>query len=136
MLSRKTIIISALIVGCCLVLLNWLLDSKYRRFKNQNPKYHADVAAACDSMLANHPLGTNQYMELSVTDASLPEIIRNLHPEKIKLSTNWVWIWVDSSRSDGLAITWEPRDEAHTNIWNLIISYGEGSSKAVYVSKH
>ncbi|EEF59022.1 hypothetical protein [Pedosphaera parvula] len=135
MLSRKTIIISALIVGCCLVLLNWLFDSKYSRFKSQNPKYHADFAAACDSILANHPLGTNKYMELSVTDTSLAEIIRNLHPERIKVSTNWVWIWVDSSHTDGLSITWEPRDESQTNIWNLIIGYGEGKNKVVYVSK-
>src|SRR5260221_280582 len=121
---------SALIVVVFAVLLFWLLDTKFRRFKHQSAKYHAEVAAACDFML----IGTNKAIELSVADASLPEMVRRLRPCKIKLAANWVWIWVDDSHTDGLNVTWEPQDETHTNIWNLIIGNGEGPSEVVYVA--
>jgi hypothetical protein len=110
-----------------------LFGTKFRRFQHQSAKYHAEVAAACDLMLAHYPVGTNSRgIEISVTDAALPQSVRSLHPIKIRLAPNWAWIWVDGSHTDGLNITWEPQDEMHTNIWNLVIGNGEGPSKVVY----
>jgi hypothetical protein len=78
------------------------LTSKYVRFEHQSPKYRADFAAACDSILAHYPLGTNGYLEIPTNDTFLPKIVSELHPEKIKISTNQVWVLVDGSHTDGL----------------------------------
>ena len=134
---RATRIIPALVLVALVsaVVLFVLFGTKFRRFKRQSATYHAEVAAACDFMLAHYPIGTNLYgVEISVTDAALPQIVRSLQPIKIKLAPNWAWIWVDGSHTDGLNITWEPQDELHTNIWNLVIGNGEGPSKVVYVA--
>ena len=61
-------------------------------FRHRSTSYYVEFTKACDSLLAQHPLGTNKFIELPVTDASLPGIIRNVHPFRIKLAANWVWI--------------------------------------------
>ena len=133
---RNQKVIAALLgVGCCLILLVWLLDSKYSRFKRRSPQYHSDFATACDSILAQHQLGIDEFLELSVGDGSLPEIVRSLRPEKIKISPNRVWILVDHTHTDGLVVIWEPQDVLHPKIWNLIANTGEGPSEVVYVAR-
>ena len=135
MRASRTMPAFALLVLVFAVVLFVLFGTKYRRFKRYSAKYHAEVAAACDFMLAHYPVGTNKAVEISVKDAALPDIVRTLRPCKIKVAANWAWIWVDDSHTDGLSVTWEPQDEAHTNTWNLIISNGEGPSEVVYVAK-
>ena|SRR6185369_4330378 len=115
----------------------WLRDGKYSRFKHRNAEYHAAFAAACDSMLTQFSLATNKFFEFSAADPLVSRIVRDLHPAKIKVSTNWVWILVDGSHSgDGLVVVWEPQNERQTNMWNLVIGTGEGKTEAVYVAKH
>jgi hypothetical protein len=134
MRARNAIPASVLVVVAFAVVLFVLFGTKFRRFKHQSAKYHAEVATGCDFMLAQYAIGTNYHgIDVSVTDAGLPQIIRCLHPIKIKLATNWAWILVDGTHTDGLNITWEPQDEMHTNIWNLVICNGEGPSEVVYV---
>src|SRR5678815_4154771 len=79
------------------VALIWLLDGKYSRFNHKSAEYHAAFAAGCDSMFEHYPLGTNKFIELSAADAFVPQVVRDLHPARIKVSTNWVWILVDGS---------------------------------------
>src|SRR5436190_23395149 len=135
MRARNAIPVFAVIVVALAISLFVLLGTKFRRFKHQSTSYHAKVAAACDFMLAHYRIGTNYYgAEISPTDAALPQIVRSLHPIKIKLAPNWAWIWVDGSHTDGLNITWQPVDEVHTNIWNLVIGNGEGPSEIVYAA--
>jgi len=133
---RKPWIITALavIVLVSAVLLFALFDTKFRRFKRQSAKYHAEVAAACDFMLSHYLIGGTNGVEISVKDPALPPAIRNLNPLKIKVAHNWAWISVDDSHLDGLSITWEPHDESHTNVWNLVIGNGEGPSAVVYAA--
>ena len=133
MRARKFIFV-LLTAGSCLLLLIWLGDSKFRRFKRQSLQYHKDFAAACDSILSHYPLGTNGSLEIPAAGGTLPEIILALHPSRIKVSTNWVWILVDGSHTDGLAVVWEPQDETHTNRWNLVATTGEGPSEVIYVA--
>jgi hypothetical protein len=108
--------------------------SVYLGFKHKSAKYHADFAEACDSILAQHPLGTNKDMKLSVTNPSLPKIITDLHPVKIGVSSNKVWILVNESHIDGLAVIWEPQNENQTNTWALSINGGDGPEDIVYVT--
>lgn len=87
----------------------YLFNADYLRFKHKNAKYHADFAEACDSILMHHPLGTNKAVELSGTDPSLPRIISDLHPKKVGVAPNKVWIGVHDGHIGGLAIIWEPQ---------------------------
>lgn len=135
---RVTKIITALALTVFLLLLYCQLTRKYVRFENKSAKYHADFAAACDSILAHYPLGTNKFLDISTTDAGLPGIVRDLHPERIKVATNWVWVLVDGSHTDGLVVVWEtkwgPDGTKLPNVWNLEIGNGEDGSKALYVT--
>jgi hypothetical protein len=124
--------LTASVLAVFLLLLYCQLTRKYVEFKHRTAAYHSEVAAACDFMLAHYLVGGTNGVEISATDTALPQVIRNLHPLKIKVARNWAWIWVDDSHLDGLNITWEPQDEAHTNIWNLVIGNGEGPSEVVY----
>jgi hypothetical protein len=72
-------------VGFCLALFISSFDTKFHRFKRASPQYHGNFAAACDSILSHYPSGTNRFVEVAVTDKSLPEIVSALHPAKIKL---------------------------------------------------
>lgn len=134
-------VITALIASALMVFL-FLLDCqftrKYVRFEHHSTKYYSDFAAACDSILAHYPLGTNQFLEISTTDAGLPQIVRDLHPVRIQIATGWVWVLVDDSHTDGLVVVWEtqwgPDGTKITNVWNLEIGNGEDGSKALYVT--
>jgi hypothetical protein len=135
---RVSKVITALIASVLtvfLLLVYCQFTRKFIRFEHRSTRYHADFAAACGSILAHYPLGTKRFVEISPADASLPGIVRDLHPERIKVATNWVWILVDGSHLDGLNVTWAPQDEARTNTWNLVIGNGEGPSKVVYAAK-
>jgi hypothetical protein len=113
------------------------LNADYLHFKYRNAKYHASFAEACDLLLTQHPLGTNKVITLSVADPSLPAIISALHPQKIGLAPNKVWIGVHDGHIGGLAIIWEPQwepqNQTQTNTWNLFITSGEGPEEVVYV---
>lgn len=135
---RKVITVPiAAVLAVFLLLLYCQLTRKYVRFENKSAKYHADFAAACDSILAHYPLGTNEFLELSTTDVGLPQIVRDLRPERIKIATNWVWVLVDGSHTDGLVVLWETQwgldGTKLTNVWNLEIGNGEDGKKALYV---
>jgi len=127
----------ALAVVAIAVAIGWLLrPGKYLRFKHQSGEYYATFAAACDSMLAHYSLGTNGFLEISGAGEFLPRMVRDLHPWRIKVSTNWVWILVNGSHSrDGLVSVWEPQYD-RTNMWNLGVGTGEGETAVVYVRKH
>ncbi len=112
--------------------------SVYLGFKQKDAKYHAEFAEACDSILAQHPLGTNKVIELSVSDPSLPRIITDLHPVRMGVSPNKVWILVNESHVDGLAVIWEPEWEPQnpnqTNTWTLSINGGDDPGDTVFVT--
>jgi hypothetical protein len=135
--SRATAVFASSLLALLLILVYLQISRKYVRFEHRSAKYHADFAAACDSILASHPLGTNGFVEVSATDGSLPPIVRELGPVRIQVSTNWVWVLVDDSHTDGLVVVWEtqsgPEGTKQTNIWNLEIGNGEDGAKPIYV---
>ena len=104
-------------------------------FKHKSPQYYAAFAKSCDSLLAQRILGTDEFVEVLVTDASLPEMIRDVHPFKIKLARDRVWILAGgTSHVLGYGITWEPQDEAKTNVWALSATQ-ESDTRVLYVAE-
>jgi hypothetical protein len=103
-------------------------------FRHRSRGYYADFTRACDSLLAQHPVGTNKFVEIPVNDLSIPSIIRQVHPFRIKLATNWVWIlaWGEG-HADGVGITWESQSEGQTNEWALLTTV-ESHTRTIYVA--
>lgn len=129
----KFVLLVVLFVGFVL-LLPLLAHPQHFAFRHKSAGYYGQFAKACDSLLTQHPVGTNKVLELPVTDASVPNIIRDVHPVRIKLGTNWVWIlaWGES-HGNGVGITWAPENEAQTNVWILRTTV-ESHTRAVYVA--
>ena len=98
--------------------------------EDKDQRYYFEFARACDSVLALYPLGTNEFIRIQGKDASVPRIIRNLHPSRITISSNRVHIMVGVTRP-GFGISWEP-DETKTNCWS-INTFAEGLHRVAYV---
>jgi hypothetical protein len=144
---RASKIIIVVVIGAILLfgiafLIVPLLSSHYLRFMGKDTAYYTEVAHACDLIMQQHPVSSNDTitlyshmvlpytMKLSGRDTSLPKIIRALHPDMILVSTNRVWIEIPPERMGGFVITWE-RDDMRTNYWALQ-SNGDGLVKTVY----
>ena len=81
MSGSKIILALAFLGGIFIVLALFApYRSPYLRFIHHNQHYYARLAHACDALLAQHPLGTNRYVEISPTDPSLAHEISGLHP--------------------------------------------------------
>jgi hypothetical protein len=119
-----------------------LFSSRYLRFMGKDKTYYSDVAHACDLILHQHPVRSNdtvtlyEHMTLPYTiklsgcDTSLPKIIKALHPDSILVSTNRVFIDIPPERMGGFGVIWE-QDETRSNYWTLK-SNGDGLVKTVY----
>ena len=121
---RTIVILAVLGIG---LFLFW--PDSYSRFRHRSEAYYVEFAQACDFLIAQHPFGTNRFIEMSPTDATLPQTIRDLRPSKITVSANRVWIL---SKGDQFGIAWEPVDEAQTNIW-VLRTFIESDTRTIYV---
>jgi len=120
------VLLTAFVVG-----LFALWPDSHFRFRHRSEAYHVEFANACDSLLEQHPLQTNRFIEVSATDPALPKTIRDLQPSKIKVSSNRVWVL---SKGGEFGIAWEPRNEGKTNVWHLI-TFIESHVRTVFVTK-
>jgi hypothetical protein len=102
----------------------------HRRILNKNQEYYSRLATACDSLLITQPPGTHRELEISTADQSLPQILRELNPSKITVSSNHVWVMA-GDRDFGLL--WEPQGGTNTNYWALSTA-AEGASHELYVA--
>jgi hypothetical protein len=110
-----------------------LLNTKYFALRHKRAEYYADFAAACDSVLAEHPLGTNKFVGIPVTDPSLPRIITDLKPTQIQVLPRRFWMMLGSDIHDGFGLTWEPR-QGDTNTW-VLYTIARGFDTVIYSSK-
>ena len=90
----RSIVVAAILLGG-VFLLFYSLQSPYLRFVGKDAAYYRQFAAACDSLLQQHPVGTNDWIyrngdqspensiELSGRDPSVPKIIRAVDPKII-----------------------------------------------------
>jgi hypothetical protein len=128
------IIAPALLLALCIGSAAGLHDPA-SGFKHKSPQYYAAFAKSCDSLLVQYLTGTNRFVEVPVTDTSLPKIIRDVHPFKIKVERNHVWILAGgTSHVLGYGISWEPNDEAKTNVWALSTTQ-ESQTRVLYVAE-
>jgi hypothetical protein len=112
----------------------WLLDwdlGGYWSFLGKSKRYYTRFARACDSLLVAHPMGTNEFISIPVTDPSVSAIIRDLKPNRILLQSNQVWMMIGSTHA-GFAVTWEPQPEGQSKVW-AINSIAEGLVRTPYV---
>lgn len=130
----KSLLVIVTLLAVLILVLPILVHPQHFAFRHRSAGYYADFARACDSLLAQHPIGTNQFVEVPVFDPSIPSIIRQVHPFRIKLATNWVWIlaWGEG-HADGVGITWGPQSESQTNGWALLTAV-EGQTRTIYVA--
>jgi hypothetical protein len=135
---RTSRIILAIAVVMAFVLgLFWLLpmmlESHYVRLQHKSREYYMELAAACDSILATYPLGTNEVIWIPVTDPSLPMVVRDLHPIKLQVNPQRVWMLLDSDSHAGIGLEWQPKWE-DTNVWKLDI-VAESFETVIYSAK-
>src|SRR4051812_7303795 len=88
------------------------LTPQYFSFRHRSEKYYAEFTTACESLLTQYPVGTNSFIELNGTDVSIPKIIRDLHPVRIKVAQDRVWILHPGGTEFG--VTWERQGESQT----------------------
>ena len=119
------------------VILVWIMAIAYpsfnstsSRFTRKDAAYYSEFSRACDLLIAQHRLGTNEFLAISETDKSLPKILKDLHPRRVELRPRRVWIQVGESRADGFGITWE-QDDVQTNTWSLSVA-GESLTRVLY----
>lgn len=110
-----------------------LTQSGVLRFRDKNEHYYSEFARGCDSLLAQHPLETNGFFDVSVRDTSLPKIIKGLHPDEIRITRQRVWIRVGDGRA-GFAVIWEPQSQTGTNSW-VLTAGSENFFPVVYEEK-
>jgi hypothetical protein len=135
----RGILIVVVVLGGLFLLL-YSLQSRYLRFVGKDSAYFRQFAEACDLLLQQHPVGTNDWVylsgglppensiQLSGRDPSVPKVIRALDPERIIISSNRVWIGVGVGRG-GFGIIWE--QDRPPDGWGLHTS-GEGLEKTHY----
>jgi hypothetical protein len=98
---------------------------------DKSSTYYRQVADGLEMVRQQHPLGTNLFLEIPVLDPSIPEVIRNLHPSKIRRFADGAGVMIGVGRG-GFAVSWS-RDDMHTNsdIW-ILETNGEGLRKTIY----
>jgi hypothetical protein len=115
--------------------------SPYKRFMDKDATYYKQVAQACDSILRQHPKGSKglqrdailvDSFDLSTKDLSIPATIHALHPDRIILSSNHVYVGFGVGRLSW-GIIWEQDDE-RTNSWTLSTN-ADGLNKTLYTEQ-
>ena len=130
------VVIVVFIIGF-LWCLPYLLNPEYFRLRHKSVKWYEDFTAACDSVIASHPSGTNDYIAVSVTDTSLPKIITDLHPLKIQAGPQRFWMLLLHDSHAGFGLTWDPVWEGtnrNTNIW-MLYTTAESEDTIIYSAR-
>jgi hypothetical protein len=139
MSASRAIAVLGIILGAGFLLL-FSLRSSYLSFVGKDTAYYRQFSTACDSLLEQHPVGTNDWIyrkghrsrensiEIPATDASVPKIIGILNPERIVIYSNKVFILVGVGRG-AFSIIWA--QDKGSNGWTLH-TYAENLEKLHY----
>ena len=131
-----------ILLFCVALLALNVLPSPYLRFMHKDIHYYSEIARACDMVLKQYPVSSNDSVQLSRDmglpytkrvsgrDATLPKTIRALHPDYVLVSSNRIYVWIPPERMGGFGVIWE-QDDLRTNYWTLR-SNGDGLEKIVY----
>jgi len=129
MRARWLFLIAVLVLGGILCLPYAI--SPYLRFMDKSSAYYEQVASALESLRQRYPLGTNSTLHIPVSDPSIPQVIRHLHPSEILRFADGAGVRIGVGRGS-FTVSWS-RDEMRTNanIWTLK-SNAEGLRKVIY----
>ena len=124
-------LILAAVLGLALILGLPYAISPYLLFMDKSSAYYAQVADGLELVRQQHPLGTNLFLQIPVSDPSITQVIRDLHPSEIRRFADGAGLRIGTGRGR-FTVSWS-RDEMHTNssIWTLQ-SNAEGLRKTVY----
>jgi hypothetical protein len=86
--------------------------------RHRNQKYYSRFADACDELLSRVKFGTTNEIRLTGDDPLLPPILQKMHSTYVNVSTNRVWLVVDTAA--GYGVVWET-NEFGPPAWQLII---------------
>src|SRR4051812_43458379 len=108
---------AVLIVGCalCSVLLPY---PSFFIFRHRSREYYSEFAQACNLVLQQHPLGTNQSLSIPVTDPALPKCIRDMKPINIGIGPTGIAILHGGDVEFGISWT-RDSDSGRSNVWVL-----------------
>lgn len=130
-------LVVAFIIGLLWFGLLWfypnLLNRQYFGLQHKSARWYADFTAACDSVLAEHPLGTNEAIWIPITDTSVPKRIRDLDPIKLQVNPQRVWMLLGSDSHAGFGLEWHPKWN-DTNVW-VLDTVAEGLETDLYSAK-
>jgi hypothetical protein len=144
------VIMTIFVISFVALLLTNNRQMSYSAFLKHDPKYFAQVAAACGDFLSRHPgsATTNVFIpDDNPGDDFLPPILRNLHSERMETSSDsfgktnsvsrlviMVGVRWGKLEKDGYEIIWENGRE-DSSLWNLT-TYIEGlPDKIVFSSR-
>lgn len=95
-----------------------LLEPQYFGLRHKGSKWYGDFAAACDLIIAQHSRGTNENISFAATDPSIPQIIRDVHPIKLEVGPQRVWMLLGGKGLNGFGLEWRSSWD-DTNVWIL-----------------
>jgi hypothetical protein len=128
------------LAGGCIILFFFIslwpllsIREQYFGLQHKSTRYYVDFTAACDTVLAEHPIGTNEFIQIPLTDPSLPKVITKLQPIKIKVGRQHFWMLLGSDSHSGFGLTWEPQ-WGHTNVW-VLHTTAESLDTVLYTSE-
>ncbi len=123
----------AILFGCWLLLRlifdPWLIT--YVRFRLHGQQYYANVAAACDKLIADAH-GEDKKLRRAEMP-SLPAILQDVKPEGADVRTNAVILFNGGTWS-GIVLYWVANHEDPT-LWHLAIRDGENGAHDVFTKR-
>ena len=139
MRALRLISVVAVVLACIIGFL-WflpnLINPQYFGLRHKSAKWYADFTAACDSVIASHPLGTNDPImgiAIPITEPLLPKIITDMHPFKIQVGPQRFWMGLVSDSHAGFGLTWDPKWD-DTNIW-VLHTTAESEDTVIYSAR-
>ena len=113
----------ALFLACCTppTGLQW--------FVRQSPSYYLQMAQECDKLTAQASTDLASPRRMAGNDPSLPQVVRDLHPNYVQVGTNGVGLRIGVGRG-AYWVGWSSNPMDQT-LWELEAS-AEGSRKTVF----
>jgi hypothetical protein len=131
------LVVIAILIGLMLLpfVLRRKLSAPVRQFVGHGTNYFVQVARACDSIILQHPLGTNWVKIIPTSDAKIPQIIKDLHPSHIDVESDptRVALSLGNGGESGFGLAWENRG---TNYWILYTSFRNSENIVYSETKH
>src|SRR5579859_105185 len=98
-------------------------------FTRQSPSYYLEMAQECGQLTAQASTDLASARRLAGNDPSLPQVVRDLHPNYVQVGTNGVGIRIGVGRG-AYWVGWSSNPMDPT-LWELEAS-AEGSRKTVF----